>query len=162
MLAMDWIGLAVLLGSLLVGAWRGLLYEVFSVGGWVLAFVVAPWLAETVGGWLPMSGSSAQLRHAAGFGLVFVGVVFGAGALGWLVQRLARAVGLRPADRVFGAVFGLVRGLLLLVLLGWALQLLQLQSQPWWRDSVTAQVTELALRQWQGWLAPLLMPGWAV
>lgn len=158
MLAMDWIGLAVLLGSLWVGAWRGLLYEVFSVGGWVLAFVMAPWLAETVGAWLPLGESSAQLRYAAGFGLVFVVVVFGAGVLGWLVQRLARAVGLRPADRVLGAGFGLVRGLLLLVLLAWVLQFLQLQQQPWWRDSVTAQLAGWAVQQWQVWVTPLWLP----
>lgn len=162
MLAMDWIGLAVLLGSLLVGAWRGLLYEVFSVGGWVLAFFVAPWLAATVGDWLPLREASTQLRYAAGFGLVFVAVVFGAGVLAWLVRRLARAVGLRPADRVFGAVFGLVRGLLLVLLLGWALQLFQLDDQPWWRDSVTARAVELALLQWQSWLSPLLWPGESV
>lgn len=155
MLTMDWVALAMLLGSLLLGVWRGLLYEVFSVGGWVLAFVLAPGWAEPVGRWLPLGDTAEPLRHALGFGLVFVGVVFAVGALAWLVRRLARAVGLRPADRVFGALFGLVRGVLLLLLLGWALQLLDLHDQPWWRDSLTAQGVQLALGQWQAWLLPL-------
>ena len=41
---MTWLDgalLAVLLVSALVGLWRGLVYEVLSVAGWVLAFVLA-------------------------------------------------------------------------------------------------------------------------
>ena len=34
-----------LLVSVVIGAWRGLLYEVLSVLGWVAAFVLAQWLA---------------------------------------------------------------------------------------------------------------------
>ena len=42
---LDWVFLAVLAASLLLGAWRGLVYEVLSVTSWVAAFIVAQWLA---------------------------------------------------------------------------------------------------------------------
>ena len=46
MLTLDWILLAVLLASLLLGAWRGLVYEVLSVLNWVASFVLAQWWAS--------------------------------------------------------------------------------------------------------------------
>ena len=39
--ALDWIILAILLLSMALGAWRGLVYEVLSVLGWFAAFVAA-------------------------------------------------------------------------------------------------------------------------
>ena len=44
----------VLLVSIVIGAWRGLLYEVLSVLGWVAAFFLAQWLAVDAAGWLPL------------------------------------------------------------------------------------------------------------
>ena len=41
----DLLLLLVLLISVVIGAWRGLLYEVLSVIGWVAAFVLAQWWA---------------------------------------------------------------------------------------------------------------------
>ena len=49
MAVLDWVFLAVLVASLLVGAWRGLVYEVFSVVSWIAAFVLAQWLAPATG-----------------------------------------------------------------------------------------------------------------
>ena len=45
MAALDWIFMALLLASMLIGAWRGLVFEVLSVLGWLAAFVVAQWFA---------------------------------------------------------------------------------------------------------------------
>ena len=36
MAALDWIFVALLLASMLIGAWRGLVYEVLSLAGWVV------------------------------------------------------------------------------------------------------------------------------
>ena len=46
MATFDWVVVALLALSLLVGAWRGLVYEVLSVLSWIAAFVVAQWLAN--------------------------------------------------------------------------------------------------------------------
>ena len=46
MAALDWIFVALLLASMLMGAWRGLVYEFLSLAGWVVAFVVAQWFAQ--------------------------------------------------------------------------------------------------------------------
>ena len=69
---LDWICVAVLLVSLLVGAWRGLVVEVLSVASWLAAFVLAQWFAPDVAAKLPMAGAAEPVRYAAGFVLVFV------------------------------------------------------------------------------------------
>ncbi len=62
--ALDWIFVALLLASLLLGAWRGLVYEVLSVLAWIVAFVLAQWLAPGVAQRLPMSGATEMIRYA--------------------------------------------------------------------------------------------------
>ena len=92
--AIDWLALFVVVASLLLGLWRGLLYEVLALAGWVIAFLAARWAAPVVGGWLPMGESSEPLRYAAGFALVFIATAFLCGALAACVGAgLATAAG---------------------------------------------------------------------
>ena len=76
MAALDWIFLGVLVASLVIGAWRGLVFEVLSLLGWVVSFFVAQWFAQDVANWLPMGDSAGALRYAAGFVVVFIASVF--------------------------------------------------------------------------------------
>ncbi len=114
MAALDWILLALLFASTLLGAWRGLVFEVLSVLGWLAAFVLAQWFAPDVASRLPMGQASETMRFAAGFVLVFVVAAFAGGLIAALIKRLVQAVGLRPVDRVLGMVFGALRGVILL------------------------------------------------
>ena len=150
----DWICLGILLASLLLGAWRGLLYEALSLGGWVLAYFAARWVAEPLGHVLPMGDASAEWRFAAGFVLVFIAVAFAGGMLAWAVRGAARALGMRPVDRLLGAVFGVLRGALLLLVLAAAIQLAGQGGEPWWRESASGPWLNQALAQ----LRPILPP----
>lgn len=129
----DWALLGVLLASMVVGFWRGLVYEVLSLAGWVAAFVVAQWLAVDVVAWLPVfQGAPASVRYAVAFAAVFVAMVFAAGLLSWLIKKLVETVGLRPVDRTLGALFGLARGVVLLLALTVVLQLTGVARDAWW------------------------------
>ena len=129
----DWVLLGVLLASMVVGFWRGLVYEVLSLAGWVAAFVVAQWLAPEVVGWLPfVKGAPASVQYAVAFAVVFVGAVFAAGMVSWLIKKLVETVGLRPVDRTLGGVFGLARGVVLLLALTVVLQLTGVSRDAWW------------------------------
>jgi membrane protein required for colicin V production len=112
---LDWTLLAVLLLSALLGLWRGLVYEVLSLGVWVAAFLLAQAYAARAGAWLPLDGFSEPLQLAMGFAAVFLVVAFTGGALAWLIKKLVESAGLRPVDRVLGSVFGLLRGLVILL-----------------------------------------------
>lgn len=152
MTGFDWICLFVVAASLLLGAWRGFLYEVLALGSWIFAFFAARWAAPVVGGWLPMGDSSEEIRYAAGFALVFIGAAFLGGMVAWMVKRAVAALGMRPVDRVFGAVFGVLRGLALLLVVAVVVGMTPARDAPWWRESAGARVLEMALGQ----LRPLL------
>jgi membrane protein required for colicin V production len=142
---LDWVFLAVLLASLLLGAWRGLVFEVLSLVSWVVAFVLAQWLAPQAAAWLPMTGATEMVRYAAGFVLVFIATVFAVGLVAWLVKKLVESVGLRPVDRVLGAMFGLLRGVVLLLAATVVMEMTPLKSSVWWQEATGVAVSRGAL-----------------
>ena len=113
--AVDWILLAVLGLSFLLGVWRGIVQELLSLVGWVAAFYVSQMYAPMAAAWLPMEGSSQMLRYAAGFVVVFVAVLVGTVLVSALIKKLISAVGLGPLDRLLGSLFGLMRGVVILL-----------------------------------------------
>jgi membrane protein required for colicin V production len=144
--ALDWIFAGVLLASLLVGAWRGLVYEVLSVMAWLAAFVVAQWLALDAGNRLPMGNASESVRYAAGFVLVFIAAVFAGGLVAWLARKLIESIGLRPVDRTLGALFGALRGVILLLAVAVVVNLTALRTSVWWQDGIGAGVATATLQ----------------
>jgi membrane protein required for colicin V production len=144
--ATDWILLAILFASLVLGAWRGLVYELMSVVGWVAAFVLAQWFAPEVSIRLPMRGAAEPVRYAAAFVVVFIGVAFAGGLLAWLTKKLVAAMGLRPVDRTLGAAFGLARGLVLLLAVAVVVDMTPLKGSDWWQASTGAGVLTAALK----------------
>ena len=67
----DWLLCAVLLFSMLLGAWRGLVHELMSLVAWVAAFALAQWLAQDAARMLPFLKDAAEkVQYAAGFALV--------------------------------------------------------------------------------------------
>jgi membrane protein required for colicin V production len=143
---LDWVLLAILLLSMALGAWRGLVYEVLSVLGWFASFIVAQLYAATVGQLLPMSGATDALRYAAGFVLAFIASAFAAGLLAWLAKKLIETVGLRPVDRTLGAFFGLLRGGVILLAATTAVLMTPLKEGQWWQQSVGASILSTSLR----------------
>lgn len=142
---LDWIFLAVLLISLVVGAWRGLVYEVLSVCTWIAAFVVAQWFAPDAAQWLPMAGAAEPMRYAAGFVLVFIAAVFAGSLIAFLIKKLVAAAGLRPADRMLGAAFGLVRGTVLLLAVTVVVGMTPLHTAQWWQEAAGPRVATVVL-----------------
>jgi membrane protein required for colicin V production len=154
MAPLDWVMLAVLAASFLLGAWRGLVYEVLSVISWIAAFVLAQWFAPQVAALLSM-GAGEAVRYAAGFLLVFIAVVFMGGLLAWLTKKLVQSVGLRPIDRTLGAAFGLLRGAVLLLALAVVINMTPLKGDEWWTESKGAGVSTTSLKA----LKPMLPEG---
>ncbi|MEO8656154.1 MAG: CvpA family protein [Ramlibacter sp.] len=143
---LDWVFLAVLAASLLLGAWRGLVYEVLSVASWVAAFIVAQWLAPDAAALLPVDRAPEAGRYAVGFVTVFIGVVFTGALLAWLIKKLVDSVGLRPVDRTLGAAFALVLGAVLLLALAVVINMSPARRANWWTESTGAEVSMAALK----------------
>ena len=143
---LDWIFASVLVLSMLLGAWRGFVYEVISLAAWVAAFVAARWLGPDLAQHLSMQGASEMLRHAAGFLIVFVGSLMLGALLAVMAKKLLTKVGLQPVDRLLGAFFGMTRGLLLLLLATALLQLSPVKDSEVWQQSAGAHLASGLLR----------------
>jgi membrane protein required for colicin V production len=137
--AVDWILLAVLGLSLLLGVWRGIVQEVLSLAGWVVAFYVSQLYAPLAAAWLPMEGSSQMLRYAAGFVVVFIAVLVATVLVSWVLKKLVSAVGLGPLDRLLGSVFGLLRGVVILLAATVIVGMTPMRETEAWRQAQGAQ-----------------------
>ncbi|AMM23584.1 CvpA family protein [Variovorax sp. PAMC 28711] len=146
MALLDWIGIAVLVLSMLLGVVRGLVFEVISLIGWIAAFLCAQWFAGDVAAWMPVGEAGAVWRYPVAFVLVFVAVAFGVGLVAALTRKMIAAVGLRPVDRILGAAFGLARGVLALLVAAVVVHLLAMSDGALWKESRGAIVLDEALQ----------------
>ena len=108
-------------------------------------FVLAQWFAPDVARHLPMAGAGEELHYAAGFVVVFVGSLFAGSLLAFLVKKLISAVGMRPADRVLGALFGLARGAVLLLAVTVVVGMTPLHTGAWWQEAMGPRVANVVL-----------------
>lgn len=150
--AVDLMLIAALVFSMVLGAWRGFLYEVLLIAGWVAAFWAAQAFAADAARHLPMGGASETLKFAAGFVVVFVVSAFVAGVLAWAIRKVAEKAGLRPVDRVLGSLFGLLRALVLLVAAAMLVGLTPLAQHDEWTSSAGAQALSMVARDAKAWL----------
>ncbi len=132
--------IAILLVSLSLGLWRGLIYEVLSLLGWPLAFVLSRVFANDVVPMMP--GEQEAMRIMLAYAVVFVAALIVWGILVWLASKLIKAIGLGWLDRVLGGIFGVLRGGFVVIALVWLAGLTQMPERPFWRDAQTARLVE--------------------
>ncbi|HTI16539.1 MAG TPA: CvpA family protein [Trinickia sp.] len=151
--AFDYIALAVIALSALRGAWRGLLSEVFGLIGWIVAFVVASRYVDRLVPYIPADWPGGDLTQwLLAFAAIAVGVVLVAGIVSAVIGRLVAASGLDGADRSLGLMFGLVRGVVLVLVLVVLAGLTDLPKKEFWRDALLRPYAEQGVRK----LKPLL------
>lgn len=131
--------------SCLLGIWRGLISEVFSLLGWLIALTIAWYGAAPLSGLLTSHVSSESMRWLACFALIFILMLIVLALLRTLLKGLLEAAGLSAVDRLLGACFGLVRAVILAVLLVMAAGLTSLPKEEWWREAVFAPPLETAV-----------------
>ena len=150
----DWALLAVLAFSVLVGLVRGLVFELMSLVGWAVAYVAAQVFSPRLAAHVPIGTPGSPLHQGAAFVVTFIGVLIAWALLARLLRMVIRATPLTLMDRLLGAVFGLLRGGLLLVVLATVLAFTPAVRSQAWTDSKGAAWLGLGL----GWIKPLLPP----
>lgn len=144
MIWVDWILLAALIISILIGVLRGFTREILGLVTWILAIAAALLLAPVAAPFLEGQIATPSLRAAAAYALVFfAGLVVGAIATA-IIVKLVRQSPLSGLDRVVGAGFGLVRGALLAIVVVWLIGLTPARNDPWWRQSTLIPRIEVA------------------
>ena len=152
----DYAVLAILGLSFLVGVLRGLMRELISLAGWIAAFVLATLFSGEAARWMPES-LGPLLAGLLAFLAVFVGVLLVALFAGLIVSLLVRAAGLGLADRMLGGVFGLVRGVVILLVAVMLGGLTPLPREAPWKQAVFSGPIETAVLM----LRPFLPEGLA-
>lgn len=110
MTGIDWAIIAILAVSIVVATAQGFFFEMFSLAGVVGGYVLAAWEYWRLAPWFLQYVKTPAAANAAGFITIFVFVTVIAGITGKIVRWALQEVGLRWADRLLGAAFGLVRG----------------------------------------------------
>lgn len=144
---MSWFDLAFLLlalASILIGAWRGFVFELISLLGWFAGFWVALNWGSDLGALIPWESIGDDPKRVIGMVVAFVIAMFVSSLLASWTRKSIKVLGMRSADRVLGAAFGVLRVLLVGILLAIAVTAMQWQYQPWWAESNIAQPLELA------------------
>jgi len=125
--------------SILVGALRGFLKEVFSLVVWAAAFIIAYQYGGDIADLMGDHISLPSARTAMGFTGLFIVVLLIGGLLNYLLGRLVESTGLSGTDRLLGGVFGAARGLALVVAVLLVAGFTPIPADPWWKDSQMVQ-----------------------
>lgn len=156
MTSFDYIVLTILGVSAILGLMRGLIREVLSLIAYVVAFVAAVWWGPTVSGWLAPYLDNDLLKTALAYAAVFILILLLIGLVNVTLATLIKKTGLTPADHGLGALFGLIRGTLIVLILVAAAGYTDLPQEPWWRDARLARTTIQGVQQIKLWLPPSL------
>jgi len=134
----DYFVLTVVAVSALIGLLRGFLREVLSLLAYLVAFLAAIWWGPPAAGWLQNLIENGLLRTLAAYGAVFILALLLMGLLNMALGALVDRTGLTPADHGLGAVFGAVRGVVLVLALVGLAGYTELPKEAWWQQARTA------------------------
>jgi membrane protein required for colicin V production len=134
MAVIDIIILCIVAISALIGVFRGLIKEALSLASWFAAIVAGTLFSAQLADLIENLINNASLRRIAAFAILFIGVIFAGSLISNLVSKLTQAAGLKGVDRTLGAIFGVLRGViivLIIVLIGSQLDI----AQHWFNGS---------------------------
>ncbi|WKD50811.1 CvpA family protein [Microbulbifer spongiae] len=133
----DWIILAIVGISTLIGLGRGFVRETLSLLTWVAAFIVAMLFRDQLAPLLSNLVDTPSLQVITAFAILFFGTLLVGAGLNTMLSAFVEATGLSGTDRVLGVLFGLVRGgIVVMALLILAPALVPVEQDSWWGDSV--------------------------
>lgn len=111
----DWFLIAILAWSTITAFLRGLLLELFALGGLIAGIFIASWNYPALAAVFERVITAKTVANVTAFLLIAFGVMILCALLGNALHRTANAIGLGFFNRLFGAVFGYLRGCLLCV-----------------------------------------------
>jgi len=135
LITIDYVLLAVLVLSSIVGLFRGIIKEGLSLVSWVAAIWCGWRFGAAAGAALPHIVDSQVIQMWFGRIVVLVTILIVGGLLGWLLSYLTDKSGLSGTDRLIGMVFGLGRGIVLAGLVVIVLQMAGFDRDSWWKES---------------------------
>lgn len=152
MTAFDLVVIAILLCSILISVLRGLLKEILSLLVWVIAFAMSNAYGMQMAQLLPQALPGQLVRIITGFVIVLVGVLLLGALVNAALSALIKSSGFTLADHGLGGLFGLARGIVIVLTIVILAGMTDLPKHPIWRNAVLSPLTEAAVRTIKPWL----------
>jgi membrane protein required for colicin V production len=155
----DYLIIGLLAFSCIAGFLRGLLREVISLLTWILAVWIAWSYAGDLGPSLGGALTTEPGRTWAARAILFVGVMLVGAALGALAHHFVRLTLFSAVDRLFGFLFGALRGIVALGLLVMLCHAVRLDSEDWYQRSTLVPFVEHSANVLRAMVGERKMPG---
>ena len=158
---LDLVLLALTAISVVLGLWRGLVRESFSVLAWLAGFPIASYFASDVRHWMNLSDTSPAVAYVLAWVLVFISVWLVCRVFSSLLSGALSLVGLGVVNRLLGAVFGLMRAALALMVFVILVRLTPAANDPLWQSSWVVQMAHRGIEFFKPFL-PVPLEGWVL
>ena len=143
--------LAIVALSALFAFLRGVVREVIALLSWIAGFGLGLAFEDALATQLPGFATTPAVRHVVAFALIFVAALVAGALVAYAVARIVRVAGLGFADRFLGAVFGIARGMIIVLFAVLVAGLTPLPRHDWWQNAALGPplvAAALTLRPW--------------
>jgi membrane protein required for colicin V production len=148
----DYIALIIIGISIVVSMMRGAVREILAIAGWVAAVYVARTYASQLVPLLPPDIPTESLKVLAAFVILLLGVLLISSLLSIALASIIRKIGLNWLNRSVGALFGLVRGLLIVCVLVFLAGLTSLPKDERWTNAMFSAPLEVLVKSIFPWI----------
>jgi len=137
--------------SSVFGLWRGFVKEMLSLVSWIAALVVARLYSEPVAGLLENVIQSSSIRYVTAFSILFIIVMLLGTLINHFLNKVLAITGLKLLDRLMGALFGVTRGIVIVLVILFILRVFVSETE-WWQQSTLIPYGMSMIEQSQGYL----------
>lgn len=138
----DYLVLFVLVCSIVISTLRGLIKEILSLASWIVSLMVANLYGEALAGMLPAMIPGTSTRLIIAFIVLFIGTRLLMALLSRAVGEIVKASGLTLADRGLGGLFGLARGVVIVLAVVLLCGTTSIPQQPFWTQALFSPLAQ--------------------
>jgi membrane protein required for colicin V production len=132
----DFTILGIIVFSAIISVVRGFVKEAISLVIWLAAFFIASQFYLNLAQYLTQIDDTL-IRNGVAIAILFIGTLITGALINYVISQLVKATGLSGTDRVLGAVFGALRGVLIVSAALFFLDTFTPSaSSLWWTQSV--------------------------
>jgi membrane protein required for colicin V production len=132
----DYLIIGVVLISVIISVVRGFIREAFSLVSWGFAIFLAVFFCADLAPYFAAKIDTPAVRLLVSFGIIFIGTLIIGAIVTHLFVTVVHKSGLSGTDRFIGSIFGLLRGVLVVILVVMIGQFTHFTTKPVWTGSV--------------------------
>lgn len=152
MTVFDYAVLAIIGLSIIFSVMRGMVREVIAILGWVAAFYVGRTYTDQLLPMMPADIPTESLRVLAAFLVLFLATLLLASLLGIALSAIIKKIGLGWLNRLLGAMFGVLRGVLIVCVVVFLAGLTEVPKDARWRNAMFSAPIEALVNSMLPWV----------